>query len=149
MYTAGPSVVPARGHALRSLWNTDGAWRPHAVIAESDGELRRAMIGVLAREGFVVSATNDVGLLPALVRRSASETGEAPEVVLVEWVPAGRTVDVLRELGDSLAGSAVLLLSRTLDDATLRAAETAGARAVFHPPFDLLELRDVAFELVA
>lgn len=152
MLTSGPFIpfVPCvPGRALRSLWNTRGSWRPHSVIAASDGELRRSMIGVLARDGFVVSATNDVEMLPALAERRQRESGQNPEVVLVEWVASGRTVAALREAGTLLSGSAVLLLSRVLDEPVLRAAESLGVRAVFHPPFDLLELRDLAFQLVA
>ncbi len=152
MLTSGRFIPPlpcVPGRTLRSLWTTRGSWRPHSVIAASDGELRRSMIGTLARDGFVVSATNDVEMLPALAERRQRESGHSPEVVLVEWVPSGRTVDVLREAGAVLGGSAVLLLSRVLDNAILDAAEEAGVRAVFHPPFDLLELRDLAFQLVA
>lgn len=144
-----PGSGPPAGRALRMLWASRGVWRPRALVAEDDPDLRRLIVEALHREGFVVSEARDGRELLEIVNATCIEEGSAPELVVADVrMPGCSGIEALQALRASLRGSAILVITAFGDEAVRRAAREAGAVGVLDKPFELDELRAAVAGLV-
>lgn len=129
-------VYPARGHHS-------------ALVAEDDPELRRLIVTVLARDGFVVSEARDGHELVEIARSIVREDQSTPTLVISDVRMPGRDgLSALAELKLTLVGAAILVITAFPDEAVLAAARGVGAIAVLHKPFPLDVLRAAALNLI-
>lgn len=124
-------------------------WQPSALVAEDDPDLRRLIVGVLVREGFVVSEARDGRELIEIANSIAREDHDPPTLVISDVRMPGRDgLSALGELRATLEGAVILVITAYPDEAVLAAARGVGAIAVLAKPFALDDLRAAALSLV-
>jgi CheY-like chemotaxis protein len=123
--------------------------QPSALVAEDDPDLRRLIVGVLVREGFVVSEARDGIELIEIANSFYREDHVPPSLVISDVRMPGRDgLSALGELRAALEGAVILVITAYPDEAVLAAARGAGAIAVLAKPFALEDLRAAALSLV-
>ena len=124
-------------------------WRPGALVAESDPDLRRIIVDALTQDGFVVSEARDADELVEIAYCTRQEDNSPPALVVSDVQLSGcggfRALD---ELQPTLAGAVILVISACLDELVLAEAWRVGAAGVLGKPFALDELRSAALALV-
>jgi len=131
-----PPVVPGRRHHS-------------ALVAEDDPELRRLIVTVLARDGFVVSEARDGHELVEIARSIVREDQRSPTLVITDVRMPGRDgLSALGELKLTLVNTAILVITAFPDEAVLEAAREVGAMVVLHKPVPLDALRAAALSLI-
>ncbi|MFO0609712.1 MAG: response regulator [Polyangiales bacterium] len=151
MFTPSCPPPPPRpaGRSLRSLWETGGAWRPRALVAEDDAALRALIVRALRRAGFVVSEARDGLELMEIAAATVREEGAPPELVVTDVRMPGRSgVEALAALRGTLSGAAILVITAFADEEVRLAAQAGGAVGVLDKPFELAELTALAASLV-
>jgi two-component system response regulator (stage 0 sporulation protein F) len=124
-------------------------WQPSALVAEDDPDLRRLIVGVLSREGFVVSEARDGRELIEIARSFAREDHDPPSLVISDVRMPGRDgLSALGELREALEGAVILVITAYPDEAVLAQARGVGAIGVLAKPFALADLRTAALSLV-
>ena len=136
------AALPARGnHPL--------GWRPGALVAEGDPDLRRIIVDALTWDGFIVSEARTADELIEIAHCTRLEDNSPPALVVAEVLLPGRgPFRALGELQETLAGAVILVISACPDELVLAEAWSVGAAGVLGKPFALDELRTAALTLV-
>jgi DNA-binding response OmpR family regulator len=147
--TSSPRSAGPTGPTFARVGGRDAHWRPRVLVAEDDEETRRAIVGALTHEGFVVSEARNSAELIEIATLTRAEDGSPPELLITDVrAPAWGGIEALRALRPTLEGCVVLVITAFCDDALRDAAAEVGAAAVLDKPFDLGELRQTVSALL-
>jgi DNA-binding NarL/FixJ family response regulator len=103
------------------------ATRVRVLLVEDQADFRRLMVALLARQPDLEVVAQAGSLTEA--RRNASEVS-FDVAVLDLGLPDGNGADLISDLRGSNPGAAVLILSASLDSASLERAAEAGANEI-------------------
>lgn len=117
------------------------------LIAEDDPEMRRLLGATLRMPGHEIVLLDDgMSLREYLEARGASE----PPALIVSDIqmPGWTGFNVLQYARSRIPATPVVLITAFGDPQTHSRAHELGAAAVFDKPFDMLELKRLATQLV-
>jgi CheY-like chemotaxis protein len=122
--------------------STVGAAPATVLVADDDDELRQALVGLLADEGYaVIEARNGAEALE-LLARAADEEGALPDVVLLDFVMPGFSgLGILRVMRRFAKPPPTIILTGFPDPAVESFARSLGAICVLRKPIDAAALR--------
>ena len=114
------------------------------LIADDDPDMRDALATSLSADGYlIVEAVDGNALLDLVVKAVADESGrpQYDAIVTDVMMPGFSGLDVLTAMRGRTARIPVLVITGLTDARTTRIAESLGAAAVLHKPFNIEELR--------
>ncbi len=116
---------------------------PRILIAEDDGEMRRLLVGALARDGYeVLSAPNGIELLSDLAASLLNPQERRPDLIITDMrMPGVSGLDILSGLRADGWRMPVIVIT-AFGDAKLHAeVERYPGAEILDKPFDLDDLR--------
>ena len=131
----------AREPIKDSLPPTFVAPRTRIILAEDDGELRRAMHDELSRDRYdIVEVGSGLALFDELRRERSAAT--IPALVVSDIrMPGMSGLQVLKTVRDWGMTMPVVLITAFGDEETLLSARDLGPAVIFSKPFDIDDLR--------
>jgi CheY-like chemotaxis protein len=123
---------------------------PRVLLAEDDDELRRLVATTLRNEGYEVTAVSDGGRL--LVRIAGAYDGAERSqetydlLVSAQRMPVCSGIAILEQLRRARWPIPAILMTALEDPATRARGEALGA-VVITKPFDVDELKTIAFKM--